>query len=288
MEGSRAVAEITFRLSKCEADALQQEWGYGVMKSAARRSAECKLRQAIWHAYPELFEVQRKRLARESGHAAKSRERKPVLLDLFSGAGGATKGYQEAGFYVIGVDINPQPNYCGDEFFQEDALEALRRLPTQDHAIDAIHASPPCQAYAELATNRKRTDHPELLEPTRQLLQKSGLPWVVENVPTAPMPDSFVLCGTTFGLPIVRHRRFEVSPPMGLQPSACRQTKFARSVDHPGTYPYASGSWEAGWREHVLPVVWPWMTLAEAGQAIPPAYTRHIGLFLRNHLVVPR
>jgi DNA (cytosine-5)-methyltransferase 1 len=205
---------------------------------------------------------------------------KPRLLDLFCGAGGATKGYQEAGFYVVGVDIEPQPNYCGDEFWQDDALEILERW----RGFDAIHASPPCQAYAELATNRKRGDHPELLEPVRELLKASGLPWVIENVPTAPMPDSFVLCGTTFGLPIVRHRRFEVWPPMGLQPSTCHQAKFARSVDHPGTYPYGSGSWEAGWREHVLPVIWPWMTLAEAGQAIPPAYTRHIGEYLLHHL----
>lgn len=209
---------------------------------------------------------------------------KPRLLDLFCGAGGCTKGYQEAGFYVVGVDIEPQPNFCGDEFLQMDALEAVPWFGSLMADFDAVHASPPCQAYAVLATNRKRDDHPELLEPTRELLKRTGLPWVIENVPTAPMPDSFVLCGTTFGLPLVRHRRFEVWPPMGLQPSACRQAKFARSVDHPGTYPYASGSWEAGWREHVLPVVWPWMTLAEAGQAIPPAYTKHIGEHLRQHI----
>lgn len=211
---------------------------------------------------------------------------KPILLDLFSGAGGATRGYQEAGFHVVGVDHEPQPNYCGDQFIEADALELLAAY-AKDRALfcgpgvtvltfDAIHASPPCQAYAEFATSRKRPDHPELLEPTRDLLKATGLPWVIENVPTAPMPDSFVLCGTTFGLPIVRHRRFEVDPPMGLVPSACRQTRF--------TYPYASGSWEAAWREHVLPVVWPWMTLEEAGQAIPPAYTRHVGEYLTNHL----
>jgi DNA (cytosine-5)-methyltransferase 1 len=33
---------------------------------------------------------------------------KPKLLDLYCGAGGASKGYQRAGFYVVGVDINPQ------------------------------------------------------------------------------------------------------------------------------------------------------------------------------------
>lgn len=211
---------------------------------------------------------------------------KPVLLDLFCGAGGCTKGYQEAGFYVVGVDIEPQPNYCGDEFIQMDALEFMeQRYLEVFHRLVAIHASPPCQAYAVLANDRKRDDHPELLEPVRKSLEATGLPWVIENVPTAPMPDSFVLCGSTFGLPIVRHRRFEVHPPMGLHPSSCRQSKFARAVDHgPGFYPYGRKTWEPAWREHVLPAVWPWMTLAEAGQAIPPAYTEYIGSHLLSHI----
>ena len=77
---------------------------------------------------------------------------RPRLLDLFCGAGGAAKGYQRAGFYVVGVDINPQPNYCGDEFHQADAMEILDILVAggtwegytlADFA--AIHASPPCQ-----------------------------------------------------------------------------------------------------------------------------------------------
>jgi len=190
------------------------------------------------------------------------------------------------------VDIKPQPNYCGDEFFQDDAIEYLRHLawlvkryPGEKGRFVAIHASPPCQAYAVLATDRKRDDHPEMLEPVRDLLRQIDLPWVIENVPTAPMPDSFVLCGSTFDLPIIRHRRFEVSPPMGLHPSLCPQERYGRGVDHgPGFYPYARKSWEAAWREHVVPVVWPWMTLEEAGQAIPPAYTEYIGTYLLEHL----
>jgi DNA (cytosine-5)-methyltransferase 1 len=211
---------------------------------------------------------------------------KPILLDLMCGAGGCTRGYQEAGFYVVGVDIEPQPNYCGDEFVQGDALSLMEEWSiTPSSGFDAIHASPPCQAYAMLATDRKRDDHPELLDPCRELLRASGLPWVIENVPTAPMPDSFVLCGSTFGLPVVRHRRFEVNPVMGLHPSNCHQTKFARAVDHgPGFHPYGRKTWEPAWREHVLPVVWPWMTLAEAGQAIPPAYTEYIGAHLLEHI----
>jgi len=226
---------------------------------------------------------------------------KPRILDLFCGAGGSARGYQDAGFYVVGVDHKPQPNYAGDEFVQADALDVLRWLTGDWHepaipgwlrlegGFDAIHASPPCQAYAQVAQGRKKSDHPDLVGPTRELLRATGLPWVIENVTNAPMPDSFVLCGSTFGLPIIRHRRFEVDPPIGLVPSACHQRKHGRGVDHgPGFYPYGRKTWEPAWREHVLPVVWPWMTLEEAGQAVPPAYTEFIGAHLLTPLQAER
>ncbi len=210
-------------------------------------------------------------------------DRKPRLLDLFCGAGGAAVGYHWAGFDVVGVDIEPQPNYPF-EFHQADAVliadDAFRgQLWFQP---DVIHASPPCQAYAEVAQDRKRDDHPELIESTRELMERTGLPWVIENVPGAArqMPNAILLCGTTFGLPIVRHRLFEVEPALGLVPSACHQSRWRRAVDHPGTYPYGRKTWRPAWREHVLPTVWPWMTLDEAAQAIPPAYTEFIGLIL--------
>lgn len=205
---------------------------------------------------------------------------RPRILDLFCGAGGCTKGYQDAGFYVVGVDREAQPNYCGDEFIQADALEVLRTGQVHGalsvYDFDAIHASPPCQAHTGVPN--RRDDHYDVLEETRELLGETGLPWVLENVPGAPMPNAFLLCGSTFDLPIVRHRLFETSFPVGLVPSLCPQTSWDRAVDHgPGFYPYAHGAWRPAWREHVLPNVWPWMTLEEAGQAIPPAYTEWIG-----------
>jgi site-specific DNA-cytosine methylase len=203
---------------------------------------------------------------------------KPRILDLCCGPGGAGKGYSRAGYRVVGVDIKPQPSYPF-EFHQADALT----YPLD--GFNVIHASPPCQRWAEAGTDRKLAEeHPDLLTPIRERLKAWGRPYVIENIPTAPMEDSILLCGSTFGLPIVRHRRFEVWPALGLVPSSCHQRKFNRSVGHPGTYPYATGSWEAAWREHVLPVVWPWMTLAEAGEAIPPQYTTFIGEQLLQHL----
>ena len=197
---------------------------------------------------------------------------RPRLLDLFCGAGGAAVGYYRAGFDVVGVDINPQPHYPF-EFHQGDAMT----WPLD--GFDAIHASPPCQRFAAAGCNRTLGEKwPDLLTPTRARLVDAGLPYVIENIPTAPMPTATLLCGATFGLPIVRHRLFEIHPGIGLVPSLCRQSRWGRAVGHgPGIYPYGRGSWEAAWRKHVLPVVWPWMTLIEAGQAIPPAYTEFIG-----------
>jgi hypothetical protein len=204
---------------------------------------------------------------------------RPRLVDLFAGAGGAGMGYYWAGFEVVGVDVVEQPRYPF-EFHKADALT----FPLD--GFDAVHASPPCQAYAVAGTTRKRADHPDLLGPTRDRLKASGLPYVIENVPTAPMPTAILLCGATFGLPIVRHRKFEIHPDPGLVPSTCPQQRWGRTAGShsPGMWPYAQGSWAQAWREHVLPVVWPWMTLEEAGQAIPPAYTEFIGGFLLDHL----
>jgi site-specific DNA-cytosine methylase len=101
------------------------------------------------------------------------------LLDLFSGAGGAAKGYQRAGFHVTGVDLNPQPRYCGDEFHQGDALAFLRKY---GHEFDAIHAIPPCQAYTALKTMYNAKAHIDLIPATRRALKRSGRPWVIENV----------------------------------------------------------------------------------------------------------
>ena len=142
--------------------------------------------------------------------------------------------------------------------------------------FDLIDASPPCQLFSEGAPGRKRDSHEDLLTPTRELLKASGKPYVIENVATAPMPTSILLCGSTFDLPLIRHRRFEVNPDLGLVPSLCPQSRYARGVAHKGRYGYGHGNWGPSWRKYVLPVVWPWMTVEESGQAVPPPYTQWI------------
>jgi DNA (cytosine-5)-methyltransferase 1 len=191
---------------------------------------------------------------------------KPRLLDLFCGAGGAAMGYDRAGFDVVGVDIKRQPRYPFS-FVQGDALSP----PVDLTAFDAIHASPPCQAWTRA---QHRDDHSHLIEPVRRRLVEAGIPWVIENVPGAPV-DGVLLCGADFGLPIIRHRVFETSWWIGLVPTACGG---ADPSSHRGFAPYARGNWRPKWRRSVMPAVWPWMgTLAEASEAIPPAYTEWIG-----------
>ena len=205
---------------------------------------------------------------------------KPRLLDVYCGAGGATRGYQRAGFYVVGIDIAPQPHYCGDEFHQGDALEMLADLDWLA-GFDAIHASPPCQAYSVAAQSQRNLgkEYPDLLAQTRVLLERTGLPWVIENVPGAPMRADYKLCGCQFGLELRRVRLFETS-----------WHGFAMLPPHyhPHVVPCVTGHGTPSWIRKQLgynPTIKQyheamgidWMNRDELSQAIPPAYTEFIG-----------
>jgi DNA (cytosine-5)-methyltransferase 1 len=207
---------------------------------------------------------------------------KPRLLDLFCGAGGAAMGYRQAGFGdIVGVDINPQPHYPF-EFVQGDALEYVAE---HGHEFDAIHASPPCQAYVQRNKNLV-TRHPKLIERVRSLLE--GIPSVIENVEGAPLYSPIKLCGTMFDLPVRRHRLFEFSqsPPL-LVPHCDHRGRTVASGDLAGVYAFGGKGHRHG-RGIRDPKSSPgprwadamgidWMTQAELTQAIPPAYTRYIG-----------
>lgn len=215
----------------------------------------------------------------------------PRLLDLFCGAGGCTKGYQRAGFYVIGVDIEPQPNYCGDEFVQGDALDLAVDLIDAE-LIDAVHASPPCQAYSSLA-GLTTGEYPALVEPVRELLQATGLPYVIENVVGAPLRAPIRLCGSSFGLGVWRHRLFEMSHPPAMVPP-CAHREFPEPLDVTGTggpsaTPRLDGAGGRSRKPRNLTEAREamgidWMTRKELAEAIPPAMTEWIGHHLMAHL----
>ena len=215
---------------------------------------------------------------------------KPRLLDLFCCAGGATKGYQRAGFYVVGVDNRPQPHYCGDEFVQADALEYAA---AHGREFDAIHASPPCQAYSTFTPLTYRRNHADLIASTRELLQVTGKPYVIENVGGARylLNNPFMLCGSMVGLPIWRHRYFELWPSILLLVPPCRHDfKPVLITDHGG--PNANGPGKPRKRTPVSvkrdAIGIDWMTEAELTEAIPPAYTFYIGTQLMQRLMVVR
>ena len=185
------------------------------------------------------------------------------LLDLFCGAGGAAMGYSRAGFEVVGVDVNPQPHYPF-EFHQADALT----FPLE--GFDVIHASPPCQRRSRATSWRgSRESWPDLLIPTLERLRSEAcVPWIVENVPEAgALLPSLLLCGTAFGLPVIRHRRFGLSWDLPDLTPPCAHERVI-PFDHGGTKP------ESVYRE-ALGVGW--MTVEESRQAIPPAYTEWLG-----------
>jgi hypothetical protein len=185
---------------------------------------------------------------------------KPRLLDLMCGAGGCTRGYQLAGFHVTGVDVVDQPNYIGDEFHQADALT----FPLE--GFDAIHASPPCPAYANVTLWRgNQSDHPELIGPIRERLEATGLPYVIENVVTKELRSDFMLCGSMFGLPVRRHRFFETNWSGLVLHQACAHKPTDLPFMHKNERAYADA------------LGCPWMTAREGRDAIPPAYTRFIG-----------
>lgn len=200
------------------------------------------------------------------------------LLDLFSGAGGAARGYQEAGFHVTGVDIKPQPRYAGDVFIQADALEYVA---AHGQEYDAIHASPPCQAYSITKSIHVGHQYPDLVAATRQALIAIGKPWIIENVPGAPLKWPVMLCGTMFGLTLYRHRLFESShlllvPMHGEHPEECPKVGYGAS---PGGYMTVAGHF-SGMAQAKRCMGIDWMTRAELAQAIPPAYTQHLGIQL--------
>lgn len=213
------------------------------------------------------------------------------LLDLFCCAGGAGVGYKNAGFDVVGVDIKPQPNYPLP-FIQCDVLKLHPDFLT---LFDAVHASPPCQSYSDLAKRNRNADAwPRLIEPVREILIRSGLPYIIENVDGAPLHNPVVLCGTMFeGLRVLRHRLFEVNFPV-LTPTHGKHPKvhtLDRRKAHYGKtndmrdFVQVTGGGNCSIAAARDAMQIDWMTKGELNEAIPPVYTQFIGKQLLQYLV---
>ena len=247
-----------------------------------------------------------------------------IAIDLFCCSGGATKGYQRAGFYVIGVDKDPQPNYCGDVFIRADALMFLRSLLEGGEVqlpdgrwvglkdVVFIHASPPCQANTALTKgNRGREgwedDHVDLIPETRELLEQTGLPYVIENTQGASMRRDLVLCGHKhFGLRMFRHRYFELGGGFTMPSFTCNQStrpggdhegERVAGIRHGVRYEgrmlaiYGDGGGKGSFAEWAEAMGIDWVTIGSMKQrkkalaeALPPLYTELIGLALVDHM----
>lgn len=247
-------------------------------------------------------------------------------LDLFCGSGGVSKGLQRTGFHVTGVDLSPQPHYCGDVFHQADALT----FPLE--GFDIICASPPCQAHTALKSMPNAKQHLDLIPETRERLKAWGGIYIIENVPGAPLRVDVMLCGTMFGLgtadgkaELRRHRwfesnfRFELPPPcqhggdmvIGVYGGHGRDRRRIKSTignygdgngrdyrRNPaekrsvGVYGHAVGSsvrdvcQQFSTDERRQAMGIDWMNGNELSQAIPPAYSEWLGRQVMQHLEV--
>lgn len=229
---------------------------------------------------------------------------RPCLLDLCGCEGGAARGYMDAGWHVTSVDVDAAAlrRNPADETIRADALDYLAGHGSE---FDAIHLSAPCQRWSANGANPAGAEWPDLITPGRPLLEATGRPWVMENVPKAPLRRDLMLCGSQFGLTAMdtdgtelhlrRHRVFE-SNVLLLAPGPCRHLTGvqvagvyggarkdkaeARLVRHGGYVPS-----DAGVQSELLGGV-PWMTGKGRRECIPPVYAEHVGSFLLAALAV--
>lgn len=231
----------------------------------------------------------------------------PVLIDFFCKAGGASMGYHRAGFRVIGVDKDPQPNYPF-QFVRGDAIDLFDEM-VWIYRPAAVAGSPPCWKHSRLRTRTQR-EYADFIPQFREKCRASGLPYVIENVEGAPLIDPILICGSMLRnargeLPIIddlllkRHRLFESNLP--LEPPAADLCQIGKRAGWWRAFIDVHGG--GGQRETRLPdgrrschgnkaseseaarlMGIDWMTAEEKNQAIPPVYTEYVGRALTAHL----
>jgi DNA (cytosine-5)-methyltransferase 1 len=227
----------------------------------------------------------------------KGTDGKPLLFDFMCCGGGAAKGYADAGFEVIGFDIEDQPKFPYT-FYKWDVLKLDPDWIAEK--ADGIHASPPCKTHTTMKRFSSK-HHIDLVPQTRELLIATGLPYIIENVPGAPLRDPITLCGSSFGLYVRRHRLFESN--FKLESLECRHAW--QTATSPGFWPLAYHSGEpiatwspvigifgGGqglgegetelWRKHMKI---DWLSKKQMSQAIPPPYTEFLGRQLMEQML---
>lgn len=222
----------------------------------------------------------------------------PVLLDLCCRMGGATTGYQHAGFFVIGVDVEKQKGYPGDVFIYDDMFNVLSREFLTEHSVVCIHASPPCQEANALnigTNNTRANEHKQVIPALRARLRDLNVPYVLEQ-PTSSRKGTIrrdlTLCmdmfkGTMKPPWVQKHRSFEINGFTVPQPKHKKHKGFVRGwrhgVNRIGTCaPYVAGYGAGGGKataeelQHAMQIDW-MNDRFDLCEAIPPAYTKFIG-----------
>jgi DNA (cytosine-5)-methyltransferase 1 len=214
-------------------------------------------------------------------------------LDLFCGGGGASRGLADAGYEVTGVDLHDQRRDVGGYPFAFIKADALTVDPEWVATFDLVWASPPCQRFsAATRQTGNPEDHPDLVEPIREMLEQYARCWIIENVLGAPLIEPIMLCGTMFGLGVVRHRLFEcsfdVTPPPHPKHAGSLVTGEYVTVAGNGGVPawtlrererrglprHRPGEMELGTWQRAMAI--DWLDRKQLVQAIPPAYSRFL------------
>jgi len=202
-------------------------------------------------------------------------------------SGGGSVGYHTAGFEVVGVDIKKQKRYPY-EFIQADALDIFKDKDFMN-SFDAIAASPPCQTHSITQHLRnaqgKSTDKVDLIPQTREALIATGKPYIIENVPGAPLINPVQVCGSAFGLKVRRHRRFESN--VKLVGTICKHKEQGRPVGVYGSMKDEipkGGKTATSIEEARTAMGIDWMLWGELVEAIPPLYTMFLGQQLTGNL----
>lgn len=231
------------------------------------------------------------------------------VLDAFCRKGGSSAGYRKAGFHVTGVDIEDHSGgYAGHEFVQGDAVAFIK---DHGHEFDLIHAGPPCQGQISITKgNRRREgwvdDHVNLIPATREALEVTGQPYVIENGPSEHIRPDVTLCGLMFGLPTMRHRSMELGgwsvPQPALpshrghltlgwrhgclrtaEPSVCpKHDRWCKGTVY-GVYGKGGGKPSVAEAQRALGIDW-MDRIEDLNEAIPPAYTAFLGQAFAAHL----
>lgn len=123
------------------------------------------------------------------------KKRKLTAIDLFSGCGGFSFGFQQAGFHVLlGVDNTDialktfKHNHVNSktlnlDLHKDSAIEEIVN-GVKEHEIDVIIAGPPCQGFSLTGTRNENDERNTLFNSVFKLAKRvNPKAIIIENVP---------------------------------------------------------------------------------------------------------